>query len=83
MSMVWVTTSIEGGHQILVEVDQKDLAADLKLAQCAAKFNNLRSGEPTDLTGTESHPISYERAATLNSMLRAFSNGAQVKVKSL
>jgi hypothetical protein len=82
MSKVWVTTGVEGGHQISVEVDSDDLAAKLRLAQKTAEFNKVRPGQPVeDLTKITPGPTSYERAATFDLMLEAFNGGAQVKIK--
>ena len=84
MPKVWISTNVEGGHQISVEVESDDLAAKLKLAQKTAELNKLRPGQPVeDLTKITSGPTSYEHATTFDLMLEAFNNGAQVKIKKL
>ncbi len=55
-----------------VEVDSQDLSSDLTRANEMAKVVGLRPGQPTNLLGKGSDPISYERIATWSTVMDAF-----------
>lgn len=67
--MVKVITMI-GERVFEAEVDNQELARDLKMASAVAKYRGLRPGQPTNLTTTPSDPISQEKFATLYRILQ-------------
>lgn len=71
--MVKVVTMV-GERLIEVDVDGHELAQSLRLVNNVAKHQGLRPGQPTNLTGTPSDPISHEKFETLYQVLLALRN---------